>query len=75
VLAADRELLVESQIREPTALIESAGWFQVRMRGSHRQFHHSVKSGTAAIAGKPSQDVPPGTLASVMEQAGLKSQE
>ena len=41
-------------------------------KGSHRQFHHPTKPGTVTIAGKPSVDVPPGTLNSVLKQAGLK---
>ncbi|MGZ4955461.1 MAG: type II toxin-antitoxin system HicA family toxin [Methylobacter sp.] len=53
-------------------LIESDGWRLVRQRGSHRQFHHSIKSGTVTIADKPSVDVPPGTLISVLKQADLK---
>jgi predicted RNA binding protein YcfA (HicA-like mRNA interferase family) len=30
------------------------------------------KPGTVTVAGKPSVDVPPGTLNSVLKQAGLK---
>lgn len=45
------------------------------MRGSHRQFHHPVKGGAVTISGKSGRDVPLSTLASVLEQAGLKSQE
>jgi predicted RNA binding protein YcfA (HicA-like mRNA interferase family) len=48
------------------------GWFVVRQRGSHRQLHHPTKPGTVTVAGKPSVDVPPGTLNSVLKQAGLK---
>ena len=43
-------------------LIQADGWILVRTKGSHRQFHHSVKAGTVTIAGKLSSDVPPGTL-------------
>ncbi len=43
-----------------------------RTRGSHRQFHHSIKSGTVTIAGKESVDMPIGTFNSVLKQAGLK---
>ena len=63
------------KVHELIALIEADGWSQVRMRGSHRQFHHSSKSGTVTIAGRPSLDVPPGTAKSVLAQAGLKKQE
>jgi len=53
-------------------MIESDGWKQVRTRGSHRQFRHPLKPGTVTIAGQPGVDVPPGTLNSVLKQAGLK---
>jgi predicted RNA binding protein YcfA (HicA-like mRNA interferase family) len=60
------------KVSELLRLIESDGWILVRQRGSHRQFHHPTKSGTVTIAGKPSVDVPPGTLNSALKQAGLK---
>jgi predicted RNA binding protein YcfA (HicA-like mRNA interferase family) len=60
------------KVKDFIALLESDGWKQVRQKGSHRQFHHPVKTGTVTVAGKPSVDVPPGTLAQVLKQAGLK---
>jgi predicted RNA binding protein YcfA (HicA-like mRNA interferase family) len=60
------------KVKELIALIESDGWVQVRQRGSHRQFHHPTKPGTVTVAGKPSVDVPPDTLNSVLKQARLK---
>lgn len=51
--------------------LEEDGWKQVRMRGSHRQFRHSMKPGTVTVAGNPSLDVPPGTLNAILKQAGL----
>jgi len=60
------------KVKELIALLEKDGWFQVRSRGSHRQFHHRSKPGTVTVAGKPSIDVPPGTLNSALKQAGLK---
>ena len=60
------------KVKEVIALIESDGWIQVRQRGSHRQFHHPTKPGTVTASGKPSIDVPPDTLNSVLKQAGLK---
>jgi predicted RNA binding protein YcfA (HicA-like mRNA interferase family) len=59
-------------VRDVIRLIESDGWALVRTKGSHRQFHHPSKPGTVTIAGKPSTDVPPGTLNSILKQAGLK---
>ena len=54
------------------AALRADGWFEVRTRGSHRQLHHPTKPGTVTVAGKESVDVPPGTLNSVLKQAGLK---
>lgn len=53
-------------------MIEKDGWFIVRTEGSHRQFKHKIKMGLVTIAGKPSDELAPGTLNSVLRQAGLK---
>ena len=60
------------KVKELIKLIEKDDWFLVRIKGSHRQFHHQTKSGTVTIAGKESVDVPTGTLNSILKQAGLK---
>jgi len=53
-------------------LIEVDGWRLDRQSGSHRQFRHPIKPGTVTVAGKPSADLPPGTLANILRQARLK---
>lgn len=60
------------KVKEVIKLIEKDGWFQVAQAGSHRQFKHNTKSGRVTIAGKPSKDIPAGTLNSILKQAGLK---
>ena len=60
------------KVNELIALLESDGWFRVRQRGSHRQYHHPAKTGTVTVSGKPSVDVPIGTLNSALKQADLK---
>ena len=60
------------KVREVIKLLEERGWYLARTKGSHRQFKHSTKSGTVTVSGKPSVDVPAGTLNSIMKQAGLK---
>ena len=45
------------KVREAIQLVERDGWFLVRTRGSHRQFHHVTKPGTVAMPGKPSSDI------------------
>ena len=62
------------KVRDVIRMLEADGWRQVRVRGSHRQFHHSTKRGTVTVAGQPSIEVPPGTLSSILKQAGLKKE-
>ncbi|MCK4340861.1 MAG: type II toxin-antitoxin system HicA family toxin [Phycisphaerae bacterium] len=54
--------------------IKSDGWYIERTVGSHMQFRHPKKTGTLTIAagGKLAKEVPPGTLGSILKQAGLK---
>ncbi len=60
------------KVKEVIKLLEDDGWYVARTRGSHRQFKHPTKPGTVTVSGKPSIDVPPGTLNSILKQAGLK---
>jgi predicted RNA binding protein YcfA (HicA-like mRNA interferase family) len=62
------------KVREAIRLIEDDGWYLVATRGSHRQYKHPSKAGRVTIAGKPSDDLAPGTRNSIMKQAGLKEQ-
>jgi len=36
------------KIHELLTQLEADGWFQVRQKGSHRQFHHRTKPGTVS---------------------------
>ena len=60
------------KVKDLLALLEADGWSLVRVRGSLRHFHHPTKPGTVTMAGKPSLELPLGTLASVLRQAGLR---
>ncbi len=60
------------KISEVLKLLAEDGWFLVATRGSHRQFKHPSKAGRVTVAGKPSDDLAPGTLGSIFKQAGLK---
>ncbi len=53
-------------------LLEDDGWALAVTRGSHRQYKHPAKPGRVTVAGKPSDDLAPGTLNSVLKQARLK---
>ena len=50
------------------------GWYVARIRGSHRQLKHDHKLGVVTVPGKLSDDLAPGTLNSILKQAGLKSE-
>lgn len=60
------------KVKDLIVRLEADGWFLVRTKGSHRQYHHPTKPGTVTVSGKPSVDVPIGTLNSALRQAGLK---
>ena len=62
------------KVRDVLRLITEDGWYQVATRGSHRQFKHPVKKGRVTVAGKPADDLAPGTLNSILKQAGLKGE-
>ena len=53
-------------------MLRRDGWMHGATRGSHRQFKHPLKPGRVTVAGKPGDDLPPGTLNSILKQAGLR---
>jgi predicted RNA binding protein YcfA (HicA-like mRNA interferase family) len=60
------------RVRDVIKHLRKEGWEQVRMKGSHRQFHHPEIPGTVTVSGKPGLDIPPGTFKSILKQAHLK---
>ena len=60
------------KIRDVVKLLDRDGWYLSRQRGSHRQYKHPKKPGLVTIAGKPNDDLAPGTLSSIFKQAGMK---
>lgn len=60
------------KFREIIRLIENDGWRLIEQRGSHRQYAHPTKPGRVTVAGKPNLDVPKGTAANILRQAGLR---
>jgi predicted RNA binding protein YcfA (HicA-like mRNA interferase family) len=60
------------KVRDVIKLLKDDGWYLKVTRGSHRQFKHDTKKGRVTVAGKKSDEVPPGTLSSILKQAGLK---
>ena len=61
------------KIRDVLRLLVDDGWFLSRTRGSHRQYKHPTKPGLVTIAGHLRDEIAPGTLSSILKQAGLKT--
>lgn len=60
------------KVSEILRLLNDDGWYLVATRGSHRQYKHPAKPGRVTVPGKPSADLAPGTLNSILKQSGLK---
>lgn len=53
-------------------MLEEHGWYLARTKGSHHQYKHPTKKGLVTVPGNRNHDLAPGTLNSVLKQAGLK---
>jgi predicted RNA binding protein YcfA (HicA-like mRNA interferase family) len=62
---------IEVKVREVIKLLGMAGWVIVATRGSHRQFKQPALPGRVTVAGKPNDDLAPGTLKSISRQSGV----
>ncbi len=63
------------KVKEVIKILEQDGWYLAKTRGSHRQYKHPIKKGKVTVAGKPSKDVPIGTLKSILQQAQLDEEQ
>ncbi|MCC6425828.1 MAG: type II toxin-antitoxin system HicA family toxin [Phycisphaerales bacterium] len=61
------------KFRDLIKIVGDDGWVHVRPNGSHPHFKHPTKPGVVTIpgGGKESRDVAPGTMRSILRQAGL----
>jgi predicted RNA binding protein YcfA (HicA-like mRNA interferase family) len=62
------------KVRAVLRVLKEDGWQEIARRGSHRQLKHPSKTGRVTVSGKPSDDLAPGTLNSILKQAGLKKE-
>jgi predicted RNA binding protein YcfA (HicA-like mRNA interferase family) len=60
------------KVSELLRLLHTDGWFLAAISASHRQFKHLAKPGRVTVPGQPSDDLAPGTLNSILKQAGLR---
>lgn len=60
--------------RDLLKVLHDDGWQHIRTTGSHQHYKHPTKPGlvTVPAGGKLSHEIPPGTLRSILRQAGLK---
>ncbi len=53
-------------------IIEADGWFEVRQKGSHRQYKHPLKKGLVTIPiHRMSNDISKGVEKSILKQAQI----
>jgi len=62
------------KVREVVRLLTDEDSVRVAEKGNHRPFKRPVKPRKVNVPGKMSDDLPPGTLKSLLRQAGLESQ-
>ena len=57
---------------EVVRILQKDGWYEAAQSGSHKQFKHGKKPGKVTVPMHGAKDIPPGTLSSILKQAGLK---
>lgn len=63
------------KVRDLIRLVDSDGWRQVRTTGSHRHYKHRSKPNVVTIPGHQGDEVPVGTLKSILKAAGLENKQ
>lgn len=63
------------KVRQVIQKLEADGWTLIRTRGSHRQYKHPTKPGKVTVAGKLSDEVPPGTINNIWKQANFQGEK
>ncbi len=61
------------KVRELIQLLESKQWRQVRQKESHRAFRHPLKALVVTVPGNRNDDVPIGTLKSILRKAEIEA--
>lgn len=60
------------KVRDVIRRLWDDGWYEIGIRGDHRQFKHLVKPGRVTVSGALNDDVAPGTWNSIQRQAGWR---
>jgi len=72
-LETDAGAVLQMKVRELIKLLESKQWRQVRQKGSHRAFRHPLKPLVVTVPGNRNDDVPIGTLRSILRKAEIEA--
>ncbi len=57
------------KVRDILKRLEADGWYEARMKGSHRVLKHPDKAGIVVVPGNFSDELAIGTLKSIWKQA------
>ena len=60
------------KVRDVIRILAEGGWFIARTCGSHRVMKHASKPGIVVVPGHFSDDLGPGTLKSIRDQAHME---
>lgn len=55
--------------------LRKVGWYEVRQRASHLRLHHPTQPRLITVPVHQGEIVKPGTLAGILEQAGISVEE
>ena len=66
----ENRILKSYSSREVIAKLQADGWYLMSVQGSHHHFKHPTKKGKTTVK-HPCKDIPPKTLRSIEQQAGL----
>lgn len=64
--------VMPKKYRDVRKALAAAGWTVLRQRGSHEVWVHPQRRDSVVVAGKSSDTVPAGTLASIRRASGLE---
>lgn len=60
------------KVKQIIDLLEENGWECVRMKGDHRMYHKNGARRPIVVPGNLNDDMPVGTLKSILRESGLK---
>lgn len=64
---------MRKSVDEVMSLLEKNGWNYVWTKGDHHKFYKPGARRPIIAAGAPKDDLPEGTLGSILREAGLKA--